>query len=113
MAATSEELQTVRDIGPEVAASIVGFFQEAASLQVIKKLRSAGIGDMMPHRVPMETARLQAAPLAGKTFVFTGDSFPNRPKRGQGARRIDGGRSAALSRRQQTTSSQGKPSAPR
>lgn len=72
MAAASEELQTVRDIGPEVAASIVGFFQEAANLQVIQKLRSAGIGDMMPHRVPMETARLQAAPLAGKTFVFTG-----------------------------------------
>jgi len=72
MAATSEELQTVRDIGPEVAASIVGFFREAANLQVIQKLRSAGIGDMMPHRVPMEKARLQAAPLAGKTFVFTG-----------------------------------------
>ncbi|MBU4371056.1 MAG: NAD-dependent DNA ligase LigA [Syntrophaceae bacterium] len=65
MAATSEELQTVRDIGPEVAASIVGFFREAANLQVIQKLRSAGI-------TPMETARLQAAPLAGKTFVFTG-----------------------------------------
>ena len=72
MAATSEELQTVRDIGPEVAASIVGFFREAANLQVIQKLRSAGIGDMMPHLVPMETARLPAAPLAGKTFVFTG-----------------------------------------
>jgi len=72
MAATSEELQTVRDIGPEVAASIIGFFREAANLQVIQKLRSAGIGDMMPHRVPMETARLPAAPLAGKTFVFTG-----------------------------------------
>jgi DNA ligase (NAD+) len=72
MATTTEELQTVRDIGPEVAASIVGFFQEAANLHVIQKLRSAGIGYMMPHRVPMETARLQAAPLAGKTFVFTG-----------------------------------------
>ena len=65
MAATSEELQTVRDIGPEVAASIVGFFREAANLQVIQKLRSAGI-------TPGETARLPATPLAGKTFVFTG-----------------------------------------
>jgi len=65
MAATSEELQTVRDIGPEVAASIVGFFREAANLQVIEKLRSAGM-------TPVETARLQAAHLAGKTFVFTG-----------------------------------------
>jgi DNA ligase (NAD+) len=65
MAATSEELQTVRDIGPEVATSIVVFFQEAANLRVIQKLRSAGI-------TPGETARLQAAPLTGKTFVFTG-----------------------------------------
>ena len=65
MAATSEELQTIRDIGPEVAASIAGFFREQANLQVIKKLRSAGV-------TPGETARLRATPLAGKTFVFTG-----------------------------------------
>jgi DNA ligase (NAD+) len=72
MTATAEELQTVRDIGPEVAATVAGFFREPANLQVIEKLRSAGVGDMMPHRVPMATARSQAAPLAGKTFVFTG-----------------------------------------
>ncbi|MCX5820397.1 MAG: NAD-dependent DNA ligase LigA [Deltaproteobacteria bacterium] len=72
MAATSEELQTVRDIGPEVAAAIAGFFREPANLQVIGKFRNAGVGDMMPHRVPMEAARPQAAPLAGTTFVFTG-----------------------------------------
>lgn len=64
-AATSEELQTVRDIGPEVAASIAGFFHEPANLRVIAKLRSSGV-------TPRETERLQAAPLAGKTFLFTG-----------------------------------------
>jgi DNA ligase (NAD+) len=65
MTATAEELQTVRDIGPEVAATVAGFFREPANLQVIEKLRSAGV-------TPQETARSQAAPLAGKTFVFTG-----------------------------------------
>jgi DNA ligase (NAD+) len=65
MAATSEELQTIRDIGPEVAASIANFFREPANLRVIEKLRSGGV-------TPRETERLQAAPLAGKTFVFTG-----------------------------------------
>jgi DNA ligase (NAD+) len=65
MAATSEELQTIRDIGPEVAASIAGFFREPANLQVIGKFRNAGVN-------PRESAPLLAAPLAGKTFVFTG-----------------------------------------
>jgi DNA ligase (NAD+) len=65
MTATSEELQTIRDIGPEVAAAIAGFFREQANLQVIAKLRSGGV-------TPRETERPQAAPLAGKTFLFTG-----------------------------------------
>lgn len=65
MAATSDELQSLRDVGPEVAASIAGFFGEAANIEVIRKLRRAGI-------TPGTTPRLQTAPLAGKTFVFTG-----------------------------------------
>jgi len=65
MTSTVEELQTIRDIGPEVAAAVAGFFREPANLQVIEKLRRAGVA-------PQETTRLQAAPLAGKTFVFTG-----------------------------------------
>jgi len=65
MTATVEELQTIRDIGPEVAAAVAGFFREPANLQVIEKLRRAGI-------TPQETTRLQAASLTGKTFVFTG-----------------------------------------
>ena len=65
IAATQEELQTVRDIGPEVAASIAGFFRERANLHVITKLRGAGV-------TPRDAPRTEAAPLAGKTFVFTG-----------------------------------------
>jgi len=65
MAATEEELQGIRDIGPEVAASIIGFFQEASNLRVIQKLRDAGI-------TPGQTAKPKVASLAGKTFVFTG-----------------------------------------
>jgi DNA ligase (NAD+) len=65
MTATIEKLQTIRDIGPEVAASIVGFFREPANLRVIEKLRSAGV-------TPRETAQPQATPLTGKTIVFTG-----------------------------------------
>ncbi|MBU2054805.1 MAG: NAD-dependent DNA ligase LigA [Proteobacteria bacterium] len=64
-AATVEELKSVRDIGPEVAASIAGFFREPANLGVMDKLRRAGVN-------AREAARQKAASLAGKTFVFTG-----------------------------------------
>jgi DNA ligase (NAD+) len=63
--ATVEELEKIRDIGPEVAASIAGFFREPANRSVIEKLKNAGI-------VPQAVIRSQIAPLAGKSFVFTG-----------------------------------------
>jgi DNA ligase (NAD+) len=65
VAATPKELEKIRDIGPEVAASIAGFFREPANLRVIEKLEQAGL-------VPKEVRRPQAAPLMGKSFVFTG-----------------------------------------
>ncbi|MBM4313029.1 MAG: NAD-dependent DNA ligase LigA [Deltaproteobacteria bacterium] len=64
-AATQEALEKIRDIGPEVAAGIAGFFREPTNLRVIEKLLRAGL-------VPREVVRPQAAPLAGKSFVFTG-----------------------------------------
>jgi DNA ligase (NAD+) len=65
VAATPEDLEKIRDIGPEVAASIAGFFREPANLKVIEKLSRAGL-------FPREISRPQAAPLMGKSFVFTG-----------------------------------------
>ncbi len=64
-AATADELEKIRDIGPEVAGSIAGFFRESANLAVIDKLTKAGV-------VPRATTRPSAAPLSGKSFVFTG-----------------------------------------
>ena len=64
-AATQQELEKIRDIGPEVATSIVGFFREPANLRVVEKLGLAGLA-------PREVSRFQAAPLTGKSFVFTG-----------------------------------------
>ena len=64
-AATPEELRAIRDIGPEVAESIAGFFHEPANLRVVEKLLRAGV-------VPGEVDRPRSAPLSGKSFVFTG-----------------------------------------
>ncbi len=68
MAATFEDLQTVPDIGPVVAASIHAFFDQSHNISVIEKLKQAGI--VWPAQTP-DPATTEL-PLAGKTFVLTG-----------------------------------------
>lgn len=67
MAADTETLQQVPDVGPVVAASIVSFFRQPHNREVIAKLRARGVcwADVTP-------ARPSAQPLSGKTFVLTG-----------------------------------------
>ncbi len=67
MAADTDELVGIRDVGPEVAASIVKFFQEPSNRSVIEKLKSAGVAIQEP-----ETPQAQPLPLSGKSFVLTG-----------------------------------------
>src|SRR5437667_12701846 len=64
MDASEEELQEVRDVGPEVAASIRRFFAEKQNRKVIQRLRDLGL---KPAPVTRATG-----PLAGKKFVLTG-----------------------------------------
>jgi DNA ligase (NAD+) len=57
-----------------VAGSIIKFFQEPANLNVLAKLHEAGVR-------AQEVVALQKAPLAGKSFVFTGTmSRMSRPE---------------------------------
>lgn len=65
ISATEDALLSIRDIGPEVAGSIIKFFQEPANIKVLAKLHEAGVR-------PQEVAVPKKAPLAGKSFVFTG-----------------------------------------
>ncbi|MBS0424747.1 MAG: NAD-dependent DNA ligase LigA [Proteobacteria bacterium] len=70
MAADSECLQQIPDVGPVVAQSIAGFFAEAHNREVIEQLRACGV-----HWDEHEGKSLltgTAAPLSGKTFVLTG-----------------------------------------
>jgi DNA ligase (NAD+) len=64
-AADPLELQQIRDVGPEVAASISDFFREPANLRVIEKMLFAGVS-------PVNDTSLADAHLFGKNFVFTG-----------------------------------------
>ena len=68
ISAKEEELETVPDVGPIVAARIRAFFDEEHNRDVIARLRSAGVHwkETEPRAAP------QDGPLAGKTFVLTG-----------------------------------------
>lgn len=64
-AATLEELTSIRDVGPAVAASICSFFDAPANQAVLKRLKEAGVA-------PTVEAKQVGGRLAGMTFVFTG-----------------------------------------
>jgi DNA ligase (NAD+) len=64
-AATAEELSAIESIGPTIAESMAGFFREPHNRKIIAKLSKAGVR-------PQERMVKAGAPLAGKTFVFTG-----------------------------------------
>ena len=68
LAATEEEFLQVREIGPEISASLRSFFNEDRNRQVIARLDERGLSIAPP---PVE-ATTGSQSLAGKTFVFTG-----------------------------------------
>ena len=70
MDASLEELQTVPDIGPVVAASIRSFAEEPQNRALIDKLATAGVNTSSLQPPPSVAAG--PGPLAGKTFVVTG-----------------------------------------
>ena len=68
LTAAHERLHSVSEIGPVVAASVRAFADEPRNLQLIDRLRTAGVN--MTSQAPEPTN--QPGPLAGKVFVLTG-----------------------------------------
>ena len=68
MAASDEDLQTVPDVGPIVAARIRAFFAEEQNSEIVSRLIQAGVRwtDTEPAAVTTD------GPLTGKIFVLTG-----------------------------------------
>jgi len=65
--ATKERLQEIPDIGPKIADSIVAYFGNPTNMEIIRKLRDAGVS--MSSADKEEKKEL---PLAGQEFVITG-----------------------------------------
>ncbi|HSA62462.1 MAG TPA: NAD-dependent DNA ligase LigA [Nitrospiraceae bacterium] len=68
MSADRDRFQAIHEIGPEISASLVSYFQENSNRRVISRLQELGLSIS-------ETTAAQSgapAPFAGKSFVFTG-----------------------------------------
>jgi DNA ligase (NAD+) len=73
MAATAEELEAIRDIGPKVAESVAAFFARPAVVQEIAELRRHGVVlDVLEEDRPVDAAAAADSPLKGTTVVITG-----------------------------------------
>jgi DNA ligase (NAD+) len=64
--ATLDELQLADEVGPKVAESVYQFFHEPSNLELLDRLRSAGLNFLYASTRP------KGGPLTGKTFVLTG-----------------------------------------
>jgi DNA ligase (NAD+) len=65
MKATASELEQVNEVGPRVAQAIVEFFSEPRNIELIQRLKDAGLTMFAEKKVTTST-------LSGLTFVLTG-----------------------------------------
>jgi DNA ligase (NAD+) len=63
--ATEEDLIAINEVGPEVAQSVVQFFQDPKNVENLRRLEKAGLRIEEPSQTHQQKLR-------GRTFVFTG-----------------------------------------
>ena len=68
MSADQDRFQRIREIGPEISASLFSYFQERSNRRVIDQLQTLGLS-ILRTSIPLSAAQL---PLSGRSFVFTG-----------------------------------------
>ncbi len=64
--ASRDELMEISAVGPTIADSITAFFRQDDNLNIIRKLKEAGV------KLEEKAARPSDLPLSGKEFVITG-----------------------------------------
>ncbi|MDR4508931.1 MAG: NAD-dependent DNA ligase LigA [Candidatus Brocadiaceae bacterium] len=86
--ATRDELESIHEIGPIVAKSIIDFFHTAHSRNVIKKLKAHGVNTR--RKKPQASAIHKE--IAGKSFVITGTLEKYSRSEAEGLIKKSGGR---------------------
>jgi DNA ligase (NAD+) len=66
IAAKQDEIENVREVGPKIAESVYDFFHAKANLQLIERLRKAGL------KFEAEDTGIKSNKFEGLTFVLTG-----------------------------------------
>jgi DNA ligase (NAD+) len=64
--ATQAELEGVEGIGPRIAESVVRFFKERHTRELVRRLQQSGV------TLKSEKKKSSAQPFSGKSFVLTG-----------------------------------------
>lgn len=67
--ASQEELATVHEVGPEIGASVAGYFADPANRDLLGRLAGAGVRTTGEPQAPPES---RLPHLEGRTFVLTG-----------------------------------------
>ena len=68
MSWSAERLESIEDVGPRIARSIIEYFEAPVNRENIERLRAAGVQLAMPEGY----AEAAGDKLAGKTFVISG-----------------------------------------
>lgn len=76
LAASVEELEAVDEIGPKTAGAIRHFAEQKANLELLERLRAAGVA--MEAEAPLSRT-VATSPFSGKTVVITG-TLPGRSR---------------------------------
>jgi DNA ligase (NAD+) len=69
-AASVEQMQATREIGPVLAESVRSWLDEPRNQELLGRLRTAGVRMEVPEEA--RAARTAAGPLTGNTYVLTG-----------------------------------------
>ena len=77
-----EKLQTLEDVGPKVASSVVQFFSNEDNIQMLKELETLGL--QLKHEKREAAA---GGSLGGQTFLFTGTL--NKLKRSEAEEKVE------------------------
>ncbi len=87
LAASSEELLAIHEIGSQVSDSVIRFFADENNRKLLKELAELGLN---PH----SNQQINSDRLQGKTFVFTGSLEQFSRKQGQALVESQGGRAS-------------------